>query len=99
VFPSAQPSSVSCVSCTARLQTDLTEVGLGDPSVPPPQFIKPDHLSSIITCSHGDFLVVVGDKNMKNDTCQVGGRRAREEEQRVAGSASPRLAMRSAEHE
>lgn len=53
------------------LQTDLAESGLGDPSAPVPQFIKPGDLSAVIAASHGDFLIVVGDKNMKNETCQA----------------------------
>jgi len=35
--------------------------------------IKPDHLSAVITATTADFLVVIGDRNMKNDTVQ--GRR------------------------
>ena len=53
------------------MQTDLTETGLGDPSGPSPQFIKPGDLSAVIAASHGDFLIVVGDKNMKNETCMA----------------------------
>ena len=52
-------------------QTDLTEVGLGDPSASGPQFVKPGDLSTVIAASHGDFLIVVGDKNMRNETCQA----------------------------
>ena len=53
------------------LQTDLVESGLGDPAAPSPQYIKPADLSAVIAASHGDFLIVVGDKNMKNETCQA----------------------------
>ena len=35
------------------------------------QYIKPEHLSTVISASSGDFLIVIGDRNMKNDTCQV----------------------------
>jgi hypothetical protein len=35
--------------------------------------IKPEHLVSVITNSHADSLIVLGDRNMKNNTCQ--GRR------------------------
>lgn len=47
------------------------EAGLGDPSGPSPQYVKPGDLSAVIAASHGDFLIVVGDKNMKNETCQA----------------------------
>ena len=32
--------------------------------------IKPEHLVSVITSSHADHLAVIGDRNMKNNTCQ-----------------------------
>jgi len=32
--------------------------------------IKPEHLVSVITSSHADHLIVIGDRNMKNNTCQ-----------------------------
>ncbi len=53
----------------------MTDVGLGEPGVPPPQYIKPEHLSTVISASHADFLIVIGDRNMKNETCQVRYRR------------------------
>lgn len=53
------------------LQADLTESGLGVPGSPAPQYIKPSDLSSVIAASHGDFLIVLGDKNVKNETCQA----------------------------
>ena len=52
------------------LQTDLGEASEGGPGAPP-QFIKPEHLSSVIASSHADYLVVIGDRNMKNDTVQA----------------------------
>ena len=32
--------------------------------------IKPEHLVSVIKSSHADQLIVIGDRNMKNNTCQ-----------------------------
>lgn len=52
------------------VQSDLTELGHGIPRLGGPQFIKPEHLSSTISASPGDYLIVIGDRNMKNDTCQ-----------------------------
>lgn len=37
----------------------------------PRQFIKPEHLQEIITDSTADCLIVLGDKNMKNNTCHA----------------------------
>jgi len=34
------------------------------------RWIKPEHLVSIITSSKSDSLIVLGDRNMKNETCQ-----------------------------
>ena len=36
-----------------------------------PRWIKPENLVSIITASKADSLIVIGDRNMKNETCQV----------------------------
>ena len=36
----------------------------------PARWIKPEHLVSIITSSKSDSLIVLGDRNMKNETCQ-----------------------------
>lgn len=38
--------------------------------------VKPEHLSDIIATSRADFLVVLGDRNMRNRSCQAkeGGR-------------------------
>jgi len=52
-------------------QTDLGETGLGDAGVSGPQSIKPEHLSTVIAAGHADFLVVIGDRNMRNDTVQA----------------------------
>jgi hypothetical protein len=35
------------------------------------EFIKPDNLLDIITQSTSDYLVVIGDRNMKNKTCHA----------------------------
>lgn len=35
------------------------------------EYIKPDNLLDIITQSTGDYLVVIGDRNMKNKTCHA----------------------------
>ena len=43
-------------------------------AIAPGQDIKPEHLVSIITSTYSDFLIVIGDRNMKNNTCQ--GRRS-----------------------
>ena len=43
-------------------------------SAAPGADIKPEHLVSIITSTLSDFLIVIGDRNMKNNTCQ--GRRS-----------------------
>lgn len=45
--------------------------GPGAPSalIPPPSLAE--HLVSIITSSHTDYLIVLGDRNMRNDTCQA----------------------------
>ena len=51
-------------------QTDLGEASEGGAGAAP-QFIKPEHLSSVIASSHADYLVVIGDRNMKNDTVQA----------------------------
>eukprot|EP00949_MAST-11_sp_MAST-11-sp1_P005155 g5155.t1 len=32
--------------------------------------IKPEHLVSVITSTNSDYLIVIGDRNMKNSTCQ-----------------------------
>eukprot|EP00756_Hemistasia_phaeocysticola_P017563 Hpha_TRINITY_DN15544_c2_g5::TRINITY_DN15544_c2_g5_i1::g.108141::m.108141 len=37
----------------------------------PPQYVRPDALQEIIAKSTADFLVVLGDRNMRNTTCQV----------------------------
>lgn len=57
------------------MQTDALEVlspasknVAGDGS---PQFIRPEHLSPIILSSHADYLIVIGDKNMRKRSCQV----------------------------
>eukprot|EP00937_MAST-01D_sp_MAST-1D-sp2_P003651 g3651.t1 len=34
-------------------------------------FIKPEHLVNVITHTNADYLIVIGDRNMKNDTCQA----------------------------
>ena len=48
-------------------QLNLTEAS-GDAGS---SIIKPEHLSTVITSSAADFLIVIGDRNMRNDTCQV----------------------------
>jgi len=56
------------------LHTDLPEVGLGDAAAAAGgmmQHIKPEHLSTIISASHADFLIVIGDRNMRNDSVQA----------------------------
>jgi hypothetical protein len=60
--------------CPCTTQGELGELGLGVDGSVGPQFIKPEHLSTVISASGGDFLIVIGDRNMKNDTCQVRGR-------------------------
>lgn len=35
------------------------------------QYIKPENLQEIITSSTADYLIVIGDKNMKHKTCQA----------------------------
>jgi len=39
--------------------------------VPKAKDIKAEHLAELICTSHADFLIVVGDKNMKNKSCQA----------------------------
>jgi hypothetical protein len=39
--------------------------------VPKSKDIKAEHLAELICTSHADFLIVVGDKNMKNRSCQA----------------------------
>ena len=46
---------------------DLAEIGMGEQ----PSIIKPEHLSAVISSSAADYLIVIGDRNMKNDTCEV----------------------------
>lgn len=53
------------------VQRELTEMGLGVSGASGPQYIKPEHLSTLISASGGDDLIVIGDRNMRNDTCQV----------------------------
>lgn len=53
------------------LNTDLAEAGLGEPNSQVQQVIKPEHLSSVISSSLADFLIVIGDRNMRNDTVQA----------------------------
>jgi hypothetical protein len=51
---------------------DLTESGISDgASGGGAPIIKPEHLSKVISASTADFLIVIGDRNMKNDSCQV----------------------------
>mmetsp|Transcript_8912 Transcript_8912/g.26756 ORF Transcript_8912/g.26756 Transcript_8912/m.26756 type:complete len:766 (-) Transcript_8912:334-2631(-) len=49
-----------------------TEVSDGTTS----QLVKPEHLSDIIATSRADYLIVLGDRNMRNRSCQAkeGGR-------------------------
>ena len=54
-------------------QSELGGGGSGAAGQQLHRFIKPEHLSSVISASHGDFLIVIGDRNMKNDSCQVCG--------------------------
>lgn len=51
------------------LHTTLAEVGLAKSSRGS-HWIRPSHLSMVISATKADFLVVVGDRNMRNDTCQ-----------------------------
>lgn len=51
------------------LHTSLSEVGLAKTSRGS-HWIRPTHLSMVISATKADFLVVVGDRNMRNDTCQ-----------------------------
>ena len=53
------------------MQTDLTELGLGDATAGPGQQIKPEHLSTVIGESKADYVVVIGDRNMRNETVQA----------------------------
>jgi hypothetical protein len=53
------------------LNTDLAEAGLGEQNSQVQQVIKPEHLSSVISTSLADFLIVIGDRNMRNDTVQA----------------------------
>lgn len=55
------------------LHTSLSEVELARGGRGP-QWIRPSHLSTVISATKADFLVVVGDRNMRNETCQ--GRRS-----------------------
>lgn len=54
------------------MQTNLSEVGLARGKGP--HWIRPSHLSMVISATKADFLIVVGDRNMRNETCQ--GRRS-----------------------
>jgi hypothetical protein len=65
------------------LNTTLNEVGLTSAAVgnkvartasSSSQWIRPDHLSVVISATKADFLIVIGDRNMRNETCQ--GRRS-----------------------
>lgn len=50
----------------AVLQTDLAELGLGDPSAGVGQQIKVEHLSTVLKDWHGDFAI--GERSASNDT-------------------------------
>lgn len=85
------------------LQTDLQDAGLGDSSVSGTQYIKPEHLSLVIACSHADFLIVVGDKNAKHDTVQVrrdsgtwASRDEQQQQQQLAGAEATAAAHAAA---
>lgn len=46
-------------------------VGVADHPTPTrAQHIKPEHLSTVIAASAADFLIVIGDRNMQNKSCQ-----------------------------
>lgn len=56
------------------LMTELSKGGNTDGSgsyQQGPRWIKPENLVSLITASKADSLIVIGDRNMKNETCQV----------------------------
>ncbi len=64
---------------------DLSEIGMGEASI-----IKPEHLSAVISSSAADYLIVIGDRNMKNDTCEVRDPRARAFRGSEGGATAPR---------
>lgn len=66
-----RPLALYLLLLTLLLQTDLQEVGLGEPGIAGPQYVKPEHLSTVIASSAADFLIVIGDRNMRNDTVQA----------------------------
>ena len=49
---------------------DLIDSGIAEAAISA-SIIKPEHLSKVIFASTADFLIVIGDRNMKNDSCQV----------------------------
>jgi hypothetical protein len=57
------------------LNTLLSEAGVGAAlgTGAGSQYIKPDHLSTLISAMRADYLIVIGDRNMRNSTCQVRG--------------------------
>jgi hypothetical protein len=65
------------VGVDSWVQTELTPTEL---DIMPPgsvtsqsghRWVKPEHLVTVINCTKADSLIVLGDRNMRNDSCQV----------------------------